>query len=358
MSVLDSMAVPIVQAPMAGGPSTPALVAAVGAAGGLGFLGAGYLAPSRLADDIAAVRRGFGGPFGVNVFVADPSSAPRPSIEAFVREVAAEAARAGVEPGLARFDDDGFDAKIDLLCDDPVPVVSFTFGPPPATVVHRLRAAGSEVWVTVTTAEEALAAEGLAPDALVVQGTEAGGHRAITIDDDTGPDLTLLVALQLIAAVVDRPLVAAGGLATGAAIAAVLVAGAAAAQLGTAYLCCPEAGTAEVHRRATVAPTRTVLTRAFSGRTARGIENRFHRDHAATAPRAYPEVHHLTAPLRAHGRATGDPDVVNLWAGQAHELARAVPAADLTRTLADDARHALADAGRRLAERRPRPAPG
>ncbi len=348
MSVLELLEVPIVQAPMAGGPSTPALVAAVGGAGGLGFLGAGYLSPQRLSDDIDAVRRVFPGPFGVNVFVGGSSAAARPLVDAYAREIASEAALIEVAPGVPRFDDDDFDAKVDLLCDDPVAVVSFTFGLPRLDAVRRLSAAGSEIWITVTSPEEAVDAAALSPNALIVQGVEAGGHRGIFVDDDSASDLTLLAALQLIAPVVECPLIAAGGLATGAAIAAVLVAGADAAQLGTAYLRCPEAGTSDVQRAATATMGRTVLTRAFSGRLARGIENRFHRDHAARAPRAYPEVHHLTAPLRAHGRATGDADLVNLWAGQTHQLARAVPAAQITRTLADEAQQALADAVRRL----------
>ena len=349
MTVLEDLDVPIIQAPMAGGPSTPELAAAVGGAGGLGFLGAGYLSPQRLADDIAAVRVAHDGPFGVNVFVGDTSGTARPSVDAYAAEVAAEAHRVGLAPGVPRFDDDAFDAKIDVLCAEPVAVVSFTFGLPPVDAVRRLAAAGSEVWITVTSPDEALAATALQPDALVVQGVEAGGHRGVTVDDDEASDLTLLAALQLVGSVVDVPLVATGGLMTGAAIAAVLVAGAAAAQLGTAYLRCPEAGTSAVHRAAIASTTRTVLTRAFSGRLARGVENRFHRDHAATAPRAYPEVNHLTAPLRAHGRAVGDADVVNLWAGQAHLLAEERPAGELTLALAAEARRAIALAASRLA---------
>ena len=270
------------------------------------------------------------------------------TVGAYAAEVAEEAARAGVTPGVAQFDDDHFAAKIDLLCADPVAVVSFTFGLPTLDVVRRLAAAGSEVWITVTSPDEAQAAAELQPAALVVQGVEAGGHRGVVVDDDDASDLTLLAALQLVSAMVDVPLVAAGALMTGAAIAAVLAAGAAAAQLGTAYLRCPEAGTSEVQRAATATTTRTVLTRAFSGRLARGIDNRFHREHAATAPRAYPEVHHLTAPLRAHGRSTGDADLVNLWAGQAHQLAQDRPAAELTRALVAEAREALALAAQRL----------
>jgi nitronate monooxygenase len=170
----------------------------------------------------------------------------------------------------------------------------------------------------------------------------------VFVDDDEQSDLTLLAALQLIRARVDLPLVAAGSIMTGAALGAVLVAGAAAGQVGTAYLCSAEAATADAQRAATTSEARTVLTRAFSGRTARGITNRWHREHGDAAPRAYPEIHHLTSPLRARGRATGDPDLINLWAGQAHTLAQARSAGDITREFAADARAAISAAARCL----------
>jgi nitronate monooxygenase len=217
--------------------------------------------------------------------------------------------------------------------------------------VQRLHAAGSEVWITVTSADEARAAVELAPDALIVQGVEAGGHRGVFVDDERASDLTLLVALQLVRAAVDVPLVAAGGIATGAAVGAALVAGASAAQPGTAYLLADEAATSPAQRAAIATTTTTTLTRAFSGRLARGIVNRLHREHGDAAPRAYPEVHHLTTPLRAHGRASGDADLINLWAGQAHALAAARPAAEITRELAAHARTAVAAAHARLSAR-------
>jgi nitronate monooxygenase len=148
---------------------------------------------------------------------------------------------------------------------------------------------------------------------------------------------------------VDVPLVATGGIATGEGVAAVLAAGAAAAQVGTAFMRCPEAATSAPHRAALARSGRTAVTRAYTGRRARGIVNRFLEEHDDAAPAAYPEVHHLTAPLRAHGRATGDPEVLNLWAGQAHELAEEVPAAELVARLARDARAALDRAAGRLA---------
>ena len=346
-SVLESVTVPIIQAPMAGGPSTPALAVAVSGAGGLGFLAAGYLSPERMQQEISTTRAQIDR-FGVNVFVAGGKAADPDRVQAYTAHLQVEAERAGVELGQPRFDDDAFEEKIDILRKDPVAVVSFTFGIPPKRVTEQLRAAGSEVWLTVTSPHEACEAAAAGADTLIVQGVEAGGHRGVFVDDDSQSDLTLLAALQLIRAEVDVPLIAAGSIMTGAALAAVLVAGASAAQIGTAYLRSPESGTSEAQRAATATDTPTVLTRAFSGRTARGISNRLHTEYGRDAPSAYPEVHHLTSPLRAHGRAVGDPDLINLWAGQAHSLIETLPADQITRRLARGARDAIATCAVRL----------
>ncbi len=330
--VIDRLPVPIVLAPMAGGPSTPALAAAVCEAGGLGFVAAGYLTAQALAERLAATRALTRGPLGVNVFVPGPPSDPA-VVAPYVARLAPEAERQGVALGEPRFDDDDWDATIALLEAEPVEVVSFTFGCAPPEVVGRLRAAGSEVWVTVTGPDEARTAVAAGADALVVQGAEAGGHRATFVDGDDSPALGLLTLLQLVREAVDLPLVATGGIMTAGAVEAVLAAGAAAAQAGTAFLLCPEAGTSEPHRRAVASSVPTALTRAFSGRLARGVRNRFMDEHGHAAPVAYPEVHHATSPLRAAARAAGDADAVNLWAGEAHALARAVPAAEVVELL-------------------------
>jgi len=330
---------PVVQAPLGGGPSTPELAAAVTEAGGLGFLAAGYKTAEGVRADIERLRSLTARPFGVNVFA--PPGPPGDAGE--VARYAAALDGAG-EP---RHHDDAFAEKVALLEAERVPLVSFTFGCPEAEVVDRLHASGAAVWVTVTTADEAAIARDAGADALVVQGVEAGGHRA-SYDDAAPGDIGLLALLQLVRARVDLPLIAAGGIATGAGVAAVLAAGAAAAALGTAFMLAPEAGTAAAHREALGAETPTALTRAFTGRTARGIVNRFLREHGADAPSAYPEVHHVTAPIRAAARERGDAEAINLWAGQAYPLARPEPAGDTVRRLAAEAREALADAGRRL----------
>jgi nitronate monooxygenase len=331
--VLDELSVPIVLAPLAGGPSTPALAGAVSESGGLGFVASGYLSAAELRDRIAETRRLTRRPIAVNVFVPGAPTDPAAYAE-FVEGLGSEAARVGVELGEPRFEDDDWHAKLELLLADPVPVVSFTFGCPSAPVLAELQAVGSETWVTVTSPDEAHKAAEAGATALVVQGAEAGGHRASFTDRPDVPVHALLPLLQLVGAAVDLPLVATGGIATGRGVAAVLCVGARAAQLGTAFLRCPEAGTAEVHRRAVASTRPTTLTRAFTGRLARGIRNRFTDRYSEAAPIAYPELHHVTASLRRAGRERGDAGVVNLWAGEAHELAEERPAADIVRALA------------------------
>ena len=329
---------PVIQAPMGGGPSNPALAAAVSGAGGLGFLAAGYKTAEAVRAEIHDLRARTDRPFGVNVFV--PSEAADPAvIERYADTLRGEAERYGTALGEPRDDDDGWEDKLALVAEEQVPVVSFAFGCPSAGAIEALQRAGSAVWVTVTSAAEASMAQEAGADALVVQGVEAGAHRG-SFEDEGTDGIGLLALLQLVAAASDLPLVASGGLVTGRAIAAVLVAGASAAQLGTAFLLTPEAGTSPTHREALGGDAETALTRAFSGRTARGIVNRFLREHSADAPRAYPAVYHLTAPLRAAAREQGDPDGVNLWAGQAHALVEDLPAAELVRRLADQARRA------------------
>lgn len=334
---------PIVQAPMGGGASTPALAAAVSEARGLGFLAAGYRSPDAVRADVESLRELTGRPFGVNLF-APPR--PVPDARAVGRYAEALAQRYGTDVGAPRHDDDGWEEKLALVAELRVPLVSFAFGCPERDVVARLHDAGAAVWATVTTADEARTAERAGADALVVQGVEAGGHRA-TFDDTVPNDLGLLAALQLVAAASALPLVATGGLATGRSIAAVLAAGAVAAQLGTAFMLTPESGTAEAHREALAQPGETALTRAFTGRTARGIVNRFQREHGPGAPLGYPDVHHVTGPLRKAARERGDADGFHLWAGQAYSLAEPVPAGELVRRLAAEARAALRDAAER-----------
>jgi nitronate monooxygenase len=316
----------------------------VSAASGLGFLAAGYKTAEAVAADVEAVRAVTDAPFGVNVFVPGSQPADAETVARYAATLQDEAAPLG-DP---RSDDDDWDAKLALLHATRPAVASFTFGCPPTETIAALQQDGIAAWVTVTTPVEARTAEQAGADALVVQGAEAGGHRGSFDDAGAGGmGIGLLPLLQLVAAETELPLIATGGIMSGAGIAAVLAAGAVAAQLGSALLLTPEAGTSAPHRERVASEGETALTRAFSGRTARGIVNRFQREHDADAPSAYPEVHHLTAPLRAAARERGDAEAINLWAGQAHALAQARPAGELVRQLAADARAALRAAAER-----------
>lgn len=325
---------PVIQAPMAGGPGTPELVAAVGAAGGLGFLAGGYLPANGLAERIAAVRE-HGVPFGVNLFVPRPDDADPRRIADYASTLRPEADRLGRPLGDPVWTDDEYEAKMDLLVAVGVPLVSFAFGCPSTEDIEALHGVGSEVLVTVTSPAEASVAADRGADGVVAQGIEAGGHRGGWLDGGAGADLALLPLVRLLRNAEPLPVVAAGGIADADAARAALAAGAVAVAAGTAFLRCPEAGTHAAHADALVDPCydATTLTRAFSGRPARGLVNRFIERYDRYAPAAYPQVNRLTAPLRAASAAAGDPSGMNLWAGQAHRLARAEPAAEIVRAL-------------------------
>ncbi|MFI9200424.1 nitronate monooxygenase [Streptomyces sp. NPDC053048] len=331
---------PIVQAPMAGGGSTPALAAAVSEAGGLGFLAAGYKTPAAMYEEIKQLRARTSRPFGVNLFMPQPPAADPAAVEVYAEQLAGEATWYRTPLGEPdQSCDDAYDAKLAVLLEDPVPVVSFTFGCPSRAAVDALARVGTVTIVTVTSAAEARAAREAGADAVCVQGVEAGGHQGTHHDDPhadgVGAGAGLLPLLAEVRESVPMPVVAAGGLMRGDQIAAVLAAGASAAQLGTAFLPCPESGAHPLHKRALSDAlfVRTELTRAFTGRPARGLVNRFIREHGPYAPAAYPQVHHLTSGLRRAAAAAGDPQAMALWAGQGHRLARELPAGELVGVL-------------------------
>lgn len=332
MAVLDRLAVPVVLAPMAGGPGTPRLAAAVTEAGGLGFLPAGYLTPARLAATFADARARTDGPLGINVFWPPTEAGDAAAVASYADRLSPRAAAAGVALGDPATTDHDAECWAEALALRPE-VVSVAFGCPSSLDVDDAHTAGTEVWVTVTDPTEAARATAVGADVLVAQGAEAGGHRGSFVDHDDP-----LVSLHdLLAALVGLgpAVVAAGGIMDGRDLGRARRAGAAGAQMGTAFLLTPEAGTSDVHRRAVARPGETVVTRAFSGRRARGIANAWTASEP-DAPSAYPAVHHLTSPLRAHGRATGDPDLVNLWAGTGHARARSTSAAAVVRAVATD----------------------
>jgi nitronate monooxygenase len=328
--------VPVVGAPMAGGPGTAALAAAVSNAGGFGFLAGGYVSAGRLADDIAAARAATTGPIGVNLFVPQPSVADVYALDHYAEALDELAEHYGVEVGYPQFgDDDGWQQKLEVVADLRPEMVSFTFGAPPPDVLRWFGALGMLLFITVTSAYEAGVALGAGADGLIVQGPDAGGHRGTFAPDMEPGKESLYALLARIRGAHDVPLIAAGGIGTTEDVAAVLNRGAVAAQLGTALLLSDEAGTNEAHRAALQHPEfiSTVVTRAFSGRYARGLENDFTRHFGDVAPLGYPEVNQMTSPIRKASAALDDPHGTNLWAGKAYRAARTGPAANIVKTL-------------------------
>lgn len=356
-SFLTSLGVehPIVLAPM-GGPSTPELVAAVSAAGGLGILGAPYLSPAELLQAVARIRTLTDRPFGVNLFAGGhPASGPAAAGPTSIAAAAGPApapvdagpmlallapihARLGLPPPAApALPPDPFPAQLEVVLETRPPVFSFTFGVPSPAALSALRARGIRTAGTATSVAEARALAEAGVDAVMAQGAEAGGHRGTFL----GPfEDAMVPALQLVrevARVVSLPVIAAGGIMEGADVRAALEAGAAAAALGTAFLACPESGAAPAYKQALLAAgaDHTVLTRAFSGRPARGLENGFVRAvagrEAAILP--YPLQNALTRPMRTAAGKAGDAELLSLWAGRGVARIRALPAAELVEAL-------------------------
>ena len=337
---------PIVGAPMGGGPSSPALVAAVSEAGGLGSLAGGYLSPDKLRADIAAVRAATEKPFAVNLFVPTPAEPTTEEIEVVLGVLEAYRVELGLPPRPTAGGpwSEDFDAQVAVLVEERVPVTSFTFGLMPAAAVAALHDAGSLLIGTATTVDEAVAVVSSGVDLVCAQGSEAGAHRGTFLAD---ADQSLIGTLALVPQVcdaVDAPVLAAGGIMDGRAVAAVLGLGAGAAQLGTAFLRCPEAGTSAPYRRALAAATETstAVTTAITGRMARGIENRLMRDLRDVAPLPYPVMNTLTADLRRRAAERDDPELMSLWCGQGIRLGTELPAGELVRRLADDAASTIA----------------
>jgi nitronate monooxygenase len=329
--VLPDLPAPVIGAPMAGGPSTPALAAAVTNAGGLGFLAGGLVTADALAQSLTAARTLASDALGVNLFVPQASVATSAELARYADTLADDAARYGVAVGEPRHDDDDWDAKLTVVCDLRPEVVSFTFGSPGPAVCRRLTELGILPVVTVTSVAEADCALGHGAGALVAQGPAAGGHRGTFDPLAAGARESLTDLVTALAGRVDVPVVAAGGLGTREAAHEVRQAGATAVQLGTALLLADEAGTHPVHRAALQDPqfTETVVTRAFTGRWARTLRNRFADLHDGAAVAGFPEIGRMTAPLQGAAAAAGDPHGVSLWAGTAFRAARRAPAAEI-----------------------------
>ena len=336
---LDDVAVPIVGAPLAGGPSTPALAAAVSEAGAIGFLAAGYKPAAVVQAELHELRALTSRPIGLNLFYPDHDAVDRSALKAYAERLRSEEPRYGVGLGEPRWSDDDWTAKLEVAARERPEVVSFTFGCPEREVVEWLRGCGCRVWCTVTSVTEAERAAAAMVDALVVQGAEAGGHQGSFHDHDDQPRL-LLTLIGEVRSATALPLIASGGIADGRDVLQVVAAGAVGAQVGSALLLATEAGTSAPHRQALKGDRATRLTRAFTGRRARGIVNRFLDEHDSFAPRGYPQIHYLTAPLRAAAREIGDADGINLWAGCSYRRAQEASASELVERFASEMRTA------------------
>ncbi|MBO4256253.1 nitronate monooxygenase [Streptomyces griseorubiginosus] len=328
---------PLIAAPMAGGPSTPALVTAAARTGGLGFLAGGYKTAQALAGQIHTTRVE-GVPFGVNLFVPNRLPVSREEYRRYARKMQTEADHYGLTlPEEPVEDDDHWTDKIDLLTASPVPWVSFTFGIPDRGVVSALRRAGSTVLQCVTSATEARRAADAGVDALIVQAPAAGGHSATLTPERLPEQISLPDLISDVRRAVALPLIATGGITTAADVKGALGAGAQAAMVGTVLLRTHESGASAPHKAALVDPAfpTTVVTRAFTGRPARALRNHFTDRYDPVAPGGYPALHHLTGPLRKAAAAAADTQLIHLWAGTGHRQAKAESAAATFARLAE-----------------------
>src|SRR6266446_3672380 len=340
---------PIIQAPLAGGGDTPELVAAVCEAGALGFIGAAYLTPPQIVETVRAVRSRTTRPFGINLFAPLPAPTLAREPSPALARVAPFYAELGLPPPtLPAAGGSTFDEQLAVALDSGAAVFSFTFGLLPASAIEAIKGRGMFLIGTATTVEEAVALEQVGVDAVVTQGSEAGGHRSTFASAfETGMVGTLALVPQVVDAVT-VPVIASGGIMDGRGIAAALALGAGAVQMGTAFLTCDEAGVPEAYKAAIIGAREhdTRITRAFSGRPARGIVNRFmlevERAGGADAILPFPLQNALTRPLRTAAARQGRAEFLSLWAGQASRLARRQKAAALVARLADEAEAAVA----------------
>ena len=331
---------PIIQAPMAGGSNTPALVAAAANAGALGSFGFAYTQPEALQREVEAVRALTSAPINLNFFVsAQPAPVPAELQRGAIDAIAGYYQALGLPapaPARAPYAPD-LDAQLAMAAQIKPQVLTFHLGELPAAKLQQLRALGIKTGGSATCVAEAQSLEALGVDFIIAQGGEAGGHRG-TYQRNPYDCMTGTLALtRLIVRAVKIPVVAAGGIMDGAGIAAVLALGAQGAQLGTAFLTCEESGAPAIHKQYLLAAREdtTMVTEKFTGKPARGLANRYmHEMQQRNEPQiAFPAQGTLSGPLRAASGKAGNPDYLAMWAGQAAPMARALPVALLVAAL-------------------------
>jgi nitronate monooxygenase len=340
---------PIIQAPLAGGGDTPELVAAVSNAGGMGFIGAAYLSPEQIRAAAASVREKTSRPFGINLFAPAPAPAGNHDWDALLQRLAPYYSELGLpapqRPASPAYH---FDDQLLASLDTGASAFSFTFGLLPPEAVNAVKTKGLLLLGTATTVEEALELKRNGVDAIVAQGSEAGGHRGTFSGDFSAG---MVGTISLVPQVVDAlrlPVIASGGIMDGRGIAAALILGASAVQMGTAFLTCKESGVTEAYKQAIMSTRedQTRITRAFSGRPARGIVNRFMTEMESTADAAqqippFPVQNALTRPLRSAAAKQGRAEFLSLWAGQGVRMARRQCAAELMARLVEETEVAI-----------------
>jgi nitronate monooxygenase len=331
---------PIIQAPMAGSQGS-AMATAVSNAGGLGSLPCATLDLEAIREALATIKAATARPFNVNFFChVQPLPDLRQEarwkavLDPYYRELGIDPGTIDSGPGRVPFDA----AAVSILEESRPAVVSFHFGLPSRELMARVKAIGSVVLSSATTVDEALWLEAHGADAIIAQGNEAGGHRGMFLSEDLTTQVGTMALVPQIAKRVGVPVIAAGGIADAAGVTAALQLGAAAVQIGTSFLLCPEATTSAVHRAALASPEarHTALTNVFTGRPARSILNRLMRELGPLSPEAprFPLAVSAVLPLRARAEAAQSGEFSPLWCGQNATGCKAVPAAQLTKQLA------------------------
>lgn len=343
---------PIIQAPMAGGGDTPALVAAVSESGGMGFIGAAYLTPQQIAEASQTVRTRTKRPFGINLFAPQSASSASPDPTRAIERVTPFYAELGLTPPAPSSGGFVFEEQLAAALESGASAFSFTFGMPPASAIKAIKDRGMVLMGTATTVEEAIALEKAGFDGVVAQGGEAGGHRGTFATEFSAGMVGTMALVPQVVDAVRVPVVASGGIMDGRGIAASLALGASAVQMGTAFLTCTEAGIVDAYKQAILSAHEdgTRVTRAFSGRPARGIVNRFMTEiERADGPEAilpFPLQNALTRPLRTAAAKQGRAEFLSLWAGQGVRMARRQSATELVARLAREAEATIGRLGK------------
>jgi nitronate monooxygenase len=333
---------PIFQAPMAGGPSTPALVAAVSNAGGLGNLGAGYLTPEQIRTAIKQTRELTDQPFGVNLFVFNQPEESEETNEAMSKHLNFYRNELGIphNPSLQKLSE-SFEEQVQAVLEERVPVFSFTFGIPSQDMIQSMKQRGTFVIGTATTVDEAIQLEASGVEAIVAQGSEAGGHRGTFLKDASNSLIGLMALVPQMADHVSIPVIASGGIMDGRGLVASLALGAAAVQMGTAFLASTESGAHPAYKQKILSANEdtTEITSAYSGKAARGIQTKFMRDmclYPGEIP-LYPIQHVMTRDIRQASAKANNPEFMSLWAGQGLRMAEEKSAATIIKQTIEQA---------------------